>query len=281
MKIGFKSSTGKRRDLDEDSITILQSDTVHESETMQAALLVVADGIGGHNAGEIASRLASRGTAQKMVGAMFERSGSVTDMLEKTIKEVNRELFEYTEMNPQHKGMGTTITAALIQGNQVSIGHVGDTRAYIINTSISQITTDHSLVQELVDNGELTKEEARVHPQKHIITRAVGIYEDVEVDTATEYIYGDDYLLLCCDGLTDMVPDEEIYTIITEHDDPQTICDILVETANAYGGFDNISVIVAQFDELKKKKDVLSDETHVKKSNQEVNECSARNVEHR
>jgi protein phosphatase len=184
-------------------------------------------------------------------------------------------------MNPQHKGMGTTITAALIQGNQVSIGHVGDTRAYIINTSISQITTDHSLVQELVDNGELTKEEARVHPQKHIITRAVGIYEDVEVDTATEYIYGDDYLLLCCDGLTDMVPDEEIYTIITEHDDPQTICDILVETANAYGGFDNISVIVAQFDELKKKKDVLSDETHVKKSNQEVNECSARNVEHR
>lgn len=260
--IGYTSDTGKKRDLDEDSILILRSDAVIKSKKVETTLLVVADGMGGHNAGEVASRLAATGIAEKMVGPMLE---SVSNTLEQVIKEVNKDIFDYVKENPAYTGMGTTITAAVVQRSTVYIGHVGDSRAYIINEQeITQITKDHSLVQEMVDNGELTKEKARMHPQKNIITRAVGIYKDIEVDTFTEYVYGDDYLLVCCDGLSDMVPDEEIHHIVKTHGSPQEICDILVEKANDYGGLDNISVIVAQFNQLPKRNDVLSGKTHIK-----------------
>lgn len=260
--IGYTSDTGKKRDLDEDSILVLHSDAVIKSEKVETTLLVVADGMGGHNAGEVASQLAVTGIAEKIVESMFE---SVDErMLEQVIKAVNEDIYAYVKENPEYKGMGTTVTAAVVQGGHVYIGHVGDTRVYLVNRGITQITVDHSLVQEMVEKGELTKEEARIHPQKNIITRAVGTYEDVEVDTFTEYIYGDDYLLLCCDGLTDMVPDEEIHDTVKQYEDPQEICDALVEKANDYGGFDNISVIIAQFEELPKRTDVLSGKTYIK-----------------
>lgn len=263
MKIGYKSDVGKKRELNEDSIVIVQCDTVHESENVQAALFVVADGMGGHNAGEVASRLASTRVAENVIKRMVEK-GSID--LEKTIKDVNKDIYEYVEENPEYKDMGTTVTAAVVQGAHVYIGHVGDTRAYLISEEIIQITKDHSLVQEIVDHKEITKEEARIHPQKHIITRAVGIHDTVDVDTVTEYLYGDDYLLLCSDGLTDMVTDEEIRNITRVHADPQTICDALVDTANDRGGFDNISVIVAQVDGLPRREDILSDKTRIRMS---------------
>jgi len=263
MKIGYKSDVGKKRELNEDSIVIVRCDTACESENVQAALLIVADGMGGHNAGEVASRLASTRVAENVVKSMLEQ-GSID--LGKTIKEVNKDIYEYVEENPEYKDMGTTVTAAVVQGPHVYIGHVGDTRAYLISEEIIQITKDHSLVQEIVDHKEITKEEARIHPQKHIITRAVGIHHTVEVDTVTKYLYGDDYLLLCSDGLTDIVTDEEICNIIRVHADPQTICDALVDTANDRGGFDNISVIVAQVDGLPRREDILSDKTRIRMS---------------
>lgn len=266
MKIGYKSDVGKKRELNEDSIVIVQCDAVHEFEQVQAALFVVADGMGGHNAGEVASRLASTKTAENIVKSVLEK-GSID--LGKTIKDVNKDIYEYVKENPQYKDMGTTVTAAVVQGPIVHIGHVGDTRAYLINEEIIQVTKDHSLVQEIVDHQEITKEEARIHPQKHIITRAVGIHDTVEVDTVTEYLYGDDYLLLCSDGLTDMVTDEEMYDIIKTHADPQTICDALVDTANERGGSDNISVIVVQVDGLPRREDILTGKTHIRMSSTE------------
>lgn len=270
MKIGYKSDIGKKREVDEDSIVIVMSDAVYESKKVQAALLVLADGMGGHNAGEVAGCLAAKRVAEEMIKVMLEKNQRelshrrISMLFQESINQANREIAEYVKKNPQYKGMGTTVTAGLVQGNNVYIGHVGDSRAYIINKrGIKQITKDHSLVQEMVDNKKITKEKARVHPQKNVITRAVGIHEDVEVDTFREYVDKGDFLLICCDGLTDMVTDEEIHTVIIQNDNPQTICDILVEKANEKGGFDNISVIVAKFDELNEK-DILMEKTQIR-----------------
>ena len=270
MKIGFGSNVGKKRDLDEDSIIVVRNETVSESKREQVTLLIVADGMGGHNAGEVASRLATAKVAEEVVGAMFKENRR--DLFEKreknplkiAIEEANNYIFNEVKEDPQYEGMGTTVTAAVILGPTVYIGHVGDSRAYIVNEEeIRQVTKDHSLVQEMVKRGEISKEEALVHPRKNIITRAVGIYQDIEVDTSTEYICGDDYLLLCCDGLTDMVRDKDIRRIVMQYDDPQRMCDELVKKANKNGGLDNISVILAQFDELPKRKDLKSDKTQV------------------
>ncbi len=265
MEIGYASHIGKR-DLNEDSLLTVKCDAVCESEIVQTVLLVVADGMGGHNAGEVASRLAIEGVCQKLLKNIVEnKANCMGDALRRTIKEVNKDIYKYVEENPRYKGMGTTMTAAVIQGSQLTIGHVGDTRAYLIcEQKIIQVTTDHSLVQEMVDSKEITEEEARYHPQRNIITRAVGISSDVEVDIYMEYIYGNDCILITSDGLTDIVGDEEIYTIVKEYRNPQKICDILVETADLGGGSDNISVVAAQIDELRKREDVLSDETRLK-----------------
>lgn len=203
--------------------------------------------MGGHNAGEMASCIAAKRIGGEMTRIMLKKDDlsyeRIATFFQEVIKGVNREIRDYSQKHPEYQGMGTTVTAALVMGNHVYIGHVGDSRAYIIDEEgMRQITKDHSLVQEMVDKGSITREEARIHPQKNVITRTVGIHEDVEVDVYTEYIHGG-VLLLCCDGLTDMVTDEEIYDIIVENEDPQKICDTLVKTANEKGGLDNISVI--------------------------------------
>lgn len=283
MKIGYASDVGKRRELDEDSIVVVRNDAVYESGRDQAALLVVADGMGGHNAGEVASRQATAKMAEEIVGMIicvdqrYLFNEGNPSPLSHAIKEANRHVFNKVKENPQYSGMGTTITAAVILGHLVHVGHVGDSRAYIINEDIiRQVTKDHSLVQEMVDRGEITKKEARVHPRKNIITRAVGIYQDIDVDIFWEYIYGDEYLLICCDGLTDMVDDEDIHKIIKKYQDPQKICDELVKKANRNGGFDNISAIVAQFDELPKRTEKRSDKTEIKTEVMEKDEEQTR-----
>jgi serine/threonine protein phosphatase PrpC len=267
MRIGYKSDLGKARELDEDCTAVVSIDAVCESRTRKATLLIIADGMGGHNAGEVASRLALKRMTEEISNLMLREISPdspeyVRKSLEMIIEDVNKYILQIVEKNPRYKGMGTTLTAALVQGSSVYIGHVGDSRAYIVSENrIEQITKDHSYVQELLDRNEITPEQARGHSQKNLITRAIGLYKDVKVDVASRYIFGDDYLLLCCDGLTDVVTDEEIHTVILQNDDPQRICDILVQEANQKGGLDNISVIVAQFDEIPKK----SDETYVKR----------------
>lgn len=267
MRIGYKSDPGKARELDEDCTAVVRIDVLCESHPRRATLLIIADGMGGHNAGEVASRLAVKRTTEEISNLMLREISPdspeyVKKSLEMIIKDVNEYVLHIVEENPRYRGMGTTLTVALVQGSSVYIGHVGDSRAYIVNEDrIEQITRDHSYVQELLDRNEITPEQARGHSQKNLITRAIGLYRDVEVDVDRKYIFGDDYLLLCCDGLTDMVTDEEIHAVVLQNDDPQRICDILIQEANRRGGPDNISVIVAQFDEIPRK----GDETHVKR----------------
>jgi len=162
MKIGFGSNVGKKRDLDEDSIIVVRNETVSESKREQVTLLIVADGMGGHNAGEVASRLATAKVAEEVVGAMFKENRR--DLFEKreknplkiAIEEANNYIFNEVKEDPQYEGMGTTVTAAVILGPTVYIGHVGDSRAYIVNEEeIRQVTKDHSLVQEMVKRGEI------------------------------------------------------------------------------------------------------------------------------
>ncbi|MGD2249184.1 MAG: Stp1/IreP family PP2C-type Ser/Thr phosphatase [Candidatus Methanofastidiosia archaeon] len=279
MKVGYKSDIGKRRNLDEDSIAIVQSCTIYESKSAQATLLVVADGMGGHNAGERASFLATRRAAKEITEVMFEKHWddlspeNIKNAIREAIQCANDDIFNRVQDDPQCQGMGTTVTLALIlqpTGSTtypVYIGHVGDSRAYIVGEEkIKQITKDHSLVQQLLDNNEISQEEAWNHPQKNIITRAVGVHEKVNVDTFEVYLFGDDFLLLCCDGVTDLLKDDEIHRTVVEIRDPQKICDTLVDEALSKGGSDNISVIVAQFYELEKKSKLKTEKTQ-KKSN--------------
>jgi serine/threonine protein phosphatase PrpC len=273
MVIGCRSDPGKTRKENEDSFVIFSFDFVYESRRKNITLLVIADGMGGHKSGEKASELGVGGITEAIINRILARDHiiltgeDIKNSIQTAAREVNVSLFNLGERNSQLKGMGTTLTLALVMGNAAYIGHVGDSRAYIVSKDeMRQITRDHSLVQEMVDRGELTPEEARTHPRKNIITRAIGVYKDIDVDVYEEYIFGDDYLLLCCDGLTDMVTDQEIYTVVMSNDDPQQICDILIQKANEKGGRDNISVIVAQFDELPLREEDEEEETEIKRS---------------
>lgn len=143
--------------------------------------------------------------------------------------------------------MGTTLSLAVVDGGHLHVANVGDSRTYIINTQeIFQVTRDHSLVQELVDRGELLPEEARHHPRKNVITMALGVYDEVTPDIGCLTTEPDDMVLLCCDGLINHVEDEDIHRVVVESSDPQTACEILVSLANKGGGTDNISVILAR-----------------------------------
>lgn len=268
MKIGYSSSMGKRG-VNEDSIAVLTSEAVYESREVGAALLVVADGVGGHNAGGVASRLVTMEVAENMGRLLFEKDirvispEMIASRFQEIIKHVNRDIFDKSKRVPEYQGMGTTLTVAIVFDSAVYIGHVGDSRAYIINTDkVKQITRDHSLMQEKIDEGKITKKEARRHPERGTIMRVVGFFEDIEVDTSIEYIFGDEYLLLCSDGLTDVVSDEEIHRMVKENDNLQKICDELVNRAINRNAA-SISVIVAQFDELKRRTHAESDKTEV------------------
>jgi protein phosphatase len=276
MHIGFASNKGRNRNLDEDSLAIIQIQVVYESRVTEGVLLAVADGMGGHDAGEVASRKAIEGLVATIVPALTQHSDQdIGALINSAITEVNAALIHYEQMHPEYRGMGTTITCAVITGPHVHIGHVGDSRAYMITgNAIRQITKDHSLVQEMMDQGQLSVDEARTHPQRHIITRAVGVDSELMVDTYSELLYGDDILLLCCDGLTDMLTDEEIVSLVKAHTDLQPMCDALVEAANEKGGLDNISVIGISCEELSKREKILSDETHIKSSMKEDFNCN-------
>jgi len=249
MEVAYRSDIGKIRDLDEDSILVIRIDSVYSSIRQERALFILADGMGGHNAGEVASSLAVR----KIAEYLFPTLISLADVdwslaLRSGIKEVNKSVIDYGIKNPEFQGMGTTLVVAILIDRKLYVGNIGDSRLYLINGNrkeIRQVTKDHSLVQKLVDNGKITKEEARDHPQKNIITRAIGCFPEVEADTFELDLERDDIILLCCDGLTDVVDDDEIKEIVLRNKDIQKVCDELIKAANDRGGPDNISVILA------------------------------------
>lgn len=210
-------------------------------------LFIVADGMGGHAAGDYASR-----TSVEAMKEFIDNSFEVNrvKILSQAVETANNVVYAMSRSDRNLSGMGTTVVAATFVGSFVQIVNVGDSRAYIVSDKgIRQITVDHSLVEEMVKSGSLPREQARNHPEKNIITRAVGIKNTVEVDVFTEEIQFGDYVLLCSDGLTNMVTDEDIRDIILNSDDVEDAVVRLVDTANEQGGKDNISAILVRYEE--------------------------------
>jgi PPM family protein phosphatase len=222
------SDTGRKRRRNEDSYVVAPP------------LFAVADGMGGAQAGEVASKLAAAALEETDPGAL-----AGPDRLTSLIQEANRRVYERASADPATSGMGTTMTVALVERDGVTIGHVGDSRAYLYREHrLEQLTDDHSLVNELVKSGKLSREEADLHPQRSVITRAVGTDPDVDVDAFVVDAQEGDIFLLCSDGLTDMVGDEEIEeTVERFHEDLDRVTKSLVSAANRGGGEDNITVI--------------------------------------
>ena len=207
-------------------------------------LFAVADGMGGAQAGEVASQLAA--------AVLRESPGEEGDPEQRVvalIQEANRRIYERARSDAEASGMGTTITVAMLAQDQVAIGHVGDSRAYRVRSGeLEQLTEDHSLVADLMRSGRLTPEEAETHPQRSVITRALGTDPDVDVDTLAVDAQPGDVFLLCSDGLTSMVGDEEILQALRESDGLEQAAKTLVKAANRRGGEDNITIVLFTVD---------------------------------
>ena len=204
-------------------------------------LFIVADGMGGHKAGDYASRYTVE-TLEKLI-----RESTLSEpaaIIESAVKQANTMLLEEANNHEEMKGMGTTLVICTIHDNVLTVANVGDSRLYVVDKQLRQITRDHSLVDEMVRMGEINADEARVHPDKNIITRAVGAADHVEADFFEVELCEDDRILLCTDGLTNMVRDKEICDTIRQNDNIETAASQLVAMANANGGRDNITVMI-------------------------------------
>ncbi|WP_143314857.1 Stp1/IreP family PP2C-type Ser/Thr phosphatase [Clostridium sp. HBUAS56017] len=233
--ISFLSDIGMVRSLNEDF--------VHYHEENEYKIYVVADGMGGHNAGEVASKMAAEGVVDYII-ANYNRCKAEL-LLKEAIEKVNQEIYVHSTERDNLNGMGTTITACLVKDDKVVVANVGDSSCFgIKGANIEKITKDHSLVQELVDLGTITEVEAANHPKKNIITRAVGTSSLVEVDIFVIDKYTYDIYLLCSDGLTNEVTKEEIISIVNEEKELINICNKLVNLAKYKGGRDNITVLL-------------------------------------
>jgi protein phosphatase len=224
-----RTDTGRKRRRNEDALVC------------EPPLFAIADGMGGAKAGEVASRLAAETLREQVLGDLPAPEQTV-----ELIREANRRVFAYSSENASARGMGTTMTVALVEGNKVTIGHVGDSRAYLLRDELlTQLTQDHSLVAELVRSGRLSAEEAETHPRRSVITRALGTDSEVEVDVFSLQGQDRDIYLLCSDGLTSMVSDEEIASLLgASRDDLDEASKKLVDAANQAGGEDNISIVL-------------------------------------
>ena len=225
VDVGSATDIGRVRERNEDSMLV------------DPPLYVVADGMGGHRGGQVASQVA----LEAMEGLATEGQGSLADH----VRRANRAVWDRSIEDERLSGMGTTLTAARIDGGSALIAHVGDSRAYLLRDgSLQQLTTDHTLVARMVRSGEITEAEAEVHPHKNVLTRALGTDEEVEVDEDSIALVDGDRLLLCSDGLTGMVTEDQIQAILENSDQPQQAADRLVKAANRAGGIDNITVVV-------------------------------------
>jgi protein phosphatase len=229
-----KSDTGRQRRANEDSFFV------------RAPLFVVADGMGGAQAGEVASRLAAETFARGLPD-----EGTSEQRLEARVREANRRIYDVSQEDRALNGMGTTITAAYLDGDELALAHVGDSRAYLLRDGeLTRLTRDHTLVEELVRRGELTEQEAAEHPQRSIITRALGPEPDVEIDLRTHRVQAGDVLLLCSDGLTGMIGEDEVAEILVGVGALADAGRTLVAAANDAGGRDNITVVLFRIEEV-------------------------------
>ncbi|MBQ3601101.1 MAG: Stp1/IreP family PP2C-type Ser/Thr phosphatase [Lachnospiraceae bacterium] len=206
-------------------------------------LFIVADGMGGHRAGDFASKCC----VDSLI-SMVETSNlqSPVSILEQGIQKANASVYQASAENEALQGMGTTIVAATVLGNEMYIANVGDSRLYKINNSISQITEDHSLVEEMIRHGDIDRKEARLHPNKNVITRAIGISSMVQIDFFEVSVEAGDIFLMCTDGLSNMIEDEEIFEVVKSYEKVDRIGKELIRMANANGGKDNIGLVLIQ-----------------------------------
>ena len=224
---GAATDIGKVREGNEDSFIA------------QPPLFAVADGIGGHRGGEVASHLA--------LEVVEEMSTNGKGTLADRVREANRAVFERSQADRKVTGMGTTLTAVLVEGDGVRLAHVGDSRAYLLRAgSLRQLTDDHTLVARMVKTGEITSDEAELHPHRNVLTRALGTEPEVRVDEQDVPLIDGDRLLLCSDGLTGMVTEDQIQAILEASGSPQDAADRLIKAANRAGGIDNITVVVLE-----------------------------------
>lgn len=205
-------------------------------------LFIVADGMGGHRAGDFAARYAIDVCVDSIKNS---NHASPIKALDEAVKLANSKVFEKSESSAEYQGMGTTMVLCFIESGQLYVANVGDSRLYLLGDGLSQVTEDHSYVAAMVRAGEITEEEARFHPDKNMITRAIGVSETVRVDYFEVDLKNGDRILLCSDGLTNMVTDQEIGEIL-DQESPQQAVDDLIERAIDYGGADNITAIVVE-----------------------------------
>jgi protein phosphatase len=216
-------------------------------------LFIVADGMGGINGGDIASKDAID-NIRSYITAEFNNINhdgvEIEALIKKSIIRANKYIYEKAKLYPEYKGMGTTLIVAIVYKHKVHIGHVGDSRVYRIRKNIiRQLTKDHSYVQTLISEGTITKEQAKKHPQKNMILKALGPEKNVEPDVFTKGFIKEDVLLICTDGLTNMLEDKDIYqTIIKYKDNLNNACEALINNANMLGGLDNISAVLISND---------------------------------
>lgn len=244
-------SVGKQRDHNEDSVVAITATLGGMHSNVPFGLYVVADGMGGHQYGEVASNAAVRIIAGQVLRKFHTYLFAMpTQQPEESLQEIMEEAIREAHRTVQRDapGSGTTVTAALVLGQQVTIGHVGDSRAYSVHPSgqMEQLTHDHSLVQRLEELGHLNKEEAASYPHRNVLIRAVGQGDSLEADIFTVAFTPGTTLLLCTDGLWGVVSDETILRTLTDAPDLQRACRTLVKAANAGGGPDNISLILVQ-----------------------------------
>jgi len=243
--VGASTDIGIIREINQDFMFV--------SKNSDFPLFIVADGMGGHKAGEVASEMAVSIITTALSSRLLDED--VTVNIEKeildAIKRANLDILNYSKSVESCDGMGTTITLGYINNSKIYIGHVGDSRSYLIREgNLKQLTDDHSLVNELLKNGNITQEEAMKHPQKNIITRAVGTTDNICIDTSSYELVNDDIILFCSDGLTNMVEEDKLTKLFMEEKDIQQACDKAVIMAKDKGGRDNITVVAIRFIEV-------------------------------
>ncbi|MCX7715003.1 MAG: Stp1/IreP family PP2C-type Ser/Thr phosphatase [Clostridia bacterium] len=237
MRIGAATDIGIKRKINEDAFFVYQDSLF--------LIGFVADGMGGHQAGEVASKMAADFIYGYITKELSEGMNYVeaAEAARRAFVEANNEIYIYAKKHEILLGMGATSTLAMVYQGKLITAHVGDSRVYTIGSEIKRVTKDHSYVQELLLRGEISEELAKNHPKKNYIMRAMGTEDTIKVDVGI-YNYNDEIVLVCSDGLTNMVEEEEIKDIILENDNLQTAAERLVEKANSMGGTDNITVVL-------------------------------------
>lgn len=249
--VGTGLDLGRRRENNEDALLALQATLGVDSNSQPLGIFVVADGMGGHRSGEIASDNAVRALGNYLIHKVYEPLlGPNPHPADESLREIMEAgiLQAHNAVKRNAPGGGCTLTAVLAVGNQMVIGHLGDSRAYLVQNDgrISALTKDHTLVNRLQEMGQLTAEEAAIHPQKSVLYRALGQGDAVHADIATSTLPPSGALLLCSDGLWGLVPEEDIEQIINAAATPELACQHLVEAANRAGGADNIAVVLVR-----------------------------------